>query len=158
MDDVYKTNYNSSVTKSLAKCALQTTNLIKVFAAMFVLSFGIFAIFPMYTMLTSGKTMLFLSVYIPYVDPDNWPFGYLVHITMQLIMAIYAAAGHMSFDLFLTLLVSNFSGIVTVMESQLNTLAQLYGKKKTKKAYRKLFLRNIQIQFSDLNRFVETLI
>lgn len=102
---------------------------------------------PAYNLLVHHKLELFLSVYIPYVDHETVT-GYGLHIVMQLIMATYAAAGHMTFDLFLTMTVSNYSAVVSILEFQFTEFEQMY-KRRSAVRHRQLFLRNLLVQFTD---------
>lgn len=57
----------------------------------------------------------------------------------------------MTFDLFLALIISNYSAVVSVLEMQFKSFAQMY-ENEVKIAKRRQFLRNLLIQFNDANR------
>lgn len=105
---------------------------------------------PIYDFVTYRKLTLFLAINIPYVDPESYA-GFAANIVLQLIMAVYAAAGNMTFDLFLTLIISNYSAVVCVLDKQFKRFARMY-KKDVKIAMRRKYLRNLLIQFNDANK------
>lgn len=105
---------------------------------------------PIHDFFAYRKLTLFLAVNIPFVDPKSYA-GFAANIAMQLVMAVYAAAGHMTFDLLLTLIISNYSAVVSVLAMQLKSFAQMY-KRNVKIKKRRQFLRNLLIQFNDVNK------
>lgn len=133
--------------------AQHTHLVLKLLSVIFLIGFAIFAAFPIYDIFRYGNFTLFLAVYIPKVDPHKI-VGFVIHIVMQLIMAVYAAAGNMSFDLFMAHVVLNYCTFVTVLDCQLKKLARLYGEKETplSVAHRHEFFRNLLYQFSDINK------
>lgn len=152
--NVYALNDFPDRSKNLFKSAKTTKVVLRAAAVIFLFSFFIFAAYPTYMLLFHGKPTLFLAVYIPYVDPETL-FGFGLHILMQLIMSLYAAAGNIAFDLFMALLISCYRDLVSVLEFQLERLALLYAENTTKKGllYRKAFLRNLLVQFNDTQEY-----
>lgn len=136
----------------MTRCAAHTRLIIKVFAVLFISAFAIFTVMPIYDFIAFRKLTLFLSVKIPFVDPKSYA-GFAAHIAMQLVMAVYAAAGNMTFDLFLALLISNYSAVVCVLIMQFQSFAQMYTEK-VKIRSRRTFLRNLLIQFNDAKRYI----
>lgn len=149
-EKVYASNYVGSRAAILAECAARTRLIIKVFAVLFISSFLLFSAMPIYDFIAYRKLTLFLAVNIPYVDPKTYA-GFAAHIGMQLVMAVYAAAGNMSFDLFLALIISNYSAVVSVLRMQFKKYALMY-KDEVKIVNRRQFLRNLMIQFNDANK------
>lgn len=149
-EQVYAANYAGSRAPVLARCAARTRLIIKVFTVLFISSFLLFSAIPIRDFIAHRKLTLLLAIHIPYVDPQSYA-GFVANIALQLVMAVYAAAGSMTFDLFLALLIFNYSAVVYVLEMQLKCLAQMY-KDKVKIGKRRRFLRNLMIQFNDANR------
>lgn len=153
---VYQTNETPTRSATLANSAHTTKTIVRVATVIFLLSFLLFAAYPTYIFVSHGKLTLFLTLFIPYVDPECFS-GFALHITMQLIMAIYAAAGNMAFDLLMAMLINIYRDLVSVLEFQLMRLAELYAAgKPTRKGllYRKAFLRNLLIQFNDMQEYI----
>lgn len=135
---------------ALYESALRTFNLIKGFTCFLCIAIVLFVTFPVYNLLVMGKPTLLLSLDMPFVNRDTIR-GFIVTIAFQALISIYAIAGNMAFDLFLAMIVSNYQGIVSIWECQLEELVVLYKRKETKKniAYRRAFLKNVYLQLID---------
>lgn len=149
---VNHSNCSRDRSKLLLNHAQHTRRVINVLSVVYLIGFAMFAAFPMYDIIINRNYTLFLAVYIPNVDPHE-TVGFGIHVVMQLIMAVYAAAGNMTFDLLMAHVVLNYCTFVTVLHCQLQKLARLYETKETAKsvAHRNAFFRNLLYQFSDTN-------
>lgn len=148
---VHSSNCTANRSRRLLDHSRELYGLIKLSAAIFLLGFAVFAAFPTYDLLCNGHLTLFLAVYIPGVDPHG-AGGFALNVLMQLVMSVYAAAGNMTFDLFMMMVVLLYRSYVTLLQCQLNRFAVLYaGRPSARKlAYRRAFLRNVLLQFADI--------
>lgn len=134
----------------LYESAVYTFFIVKSFALFFILSSLLFVLYPIYEFIVKKEKTLLVNIFVPFVDATPLR-GYILTMLYQLIISSYGIFGNMAYDLFLAMMVSNYQGIVSIWECQLEALIEINRRKKTPKnqAYRRAFLRNMYIQLLD---------
>lgn len=134
----------------LNESALHTVYLVKIMAISLFISTSIFVLNPVYAYFWKHENILLVNLYLPNINAFS-PRGYRWTMIYQFFVAPYAIFGNTGYDLFLAMFVSNYIGIVSIWQCQLDDLVEINRRKKTpqNQAYRRLFLRNIYIQLLD---------
>lgn len=147
---VHRGNTEGQRSVVLYKSALHVFNLVKVFAISFLSASVLFVLTPIYSIIILKETTLLVNLFVPFVDPTNFR-GYIITLCYQLLISSYGVFGNMAYDLFLAMIVSNYEGVVSIWECQLQDLVVINRMKKTQKnfAYRRAFLQNVYIQLLD---------
>lgn len=139
----------------LFESARDTFQLIRLFAVLLLSASVMFTFYPLYKFLFNSERTLFVNLYLPFINFHHIR-GYCLTMLYQLVLSSYGIFGNMAFDLFLAMIVSNYQGIVSIFECQLQELTEINRRKNTPKnrAYRRAFLRNLYIQLLDSMEWV----
>lgn len=150
---VHRGNTEGRRSAVLHESALYTFFLIRNFSISFICAGLLFVLNPLYELIFNNNKILMVNIYLPFVNVKQ-SRGYLLTILYQIIISAYGIFGNMAYDMFLAMIVSNYQGIVSIWECQLQELVKVNRLKSTPKnrAYRKAFLRNVFIQLLDATR------
>lgn len=137
----------------LYESALATLSLIKFFGLSFLFASILFAFHPLYSIAFNRKLALLININVPFVNVHQTR-GFLSTMLIQMCLGFYGITGNMAYDLFLAIIVSNYQGIVSIWELQLQDLVEVNRRSNNFKnrIYRRAFLRNVYIQLLDTTK------
>ena len=115
------------------------------FLAMFYLAY------PTYIILYVGKLELLQNTIIPKVDPTK-PFGFKLHLMVHFVWASYVVASTCGFYFIFLLLTGFYQIFIDLLNEDLQSMGDMYRRKKFSKRYRRAKFQNACVAFSDITR------
>lgn len=121
---------------------------IKIFIALFLACFVIFALYPIYAYVTEKRLIPIMRIEFLFVDQTEIK-GYLIGLAIMLLFGFLAVVGSVSFDLMVVILLFGFGSLVTQLEMDLEDFHQMWKRASTRD--REHFLRNICLKYQDIH-------
>lgn len=130
---------------------VNTLNLTKCCFSVYFFAAFLFLVNPLYHLIIKRERTLIVNLYVPFVNLQSHR-GYCLTMLYHLVASIYGFGGNMGYDLFMTAIVSNYEGIISILECQLHQINEINRLKDTPKNrnYRRVFLRNLYVQLLDV--------
>ena len=120
--------------------------------ACFSFAITILVAFPFYDYL-QGNRPLVIQVILPFLDFTSG-VGYYVNILYELINAVLCICGFVSSDIWYMMMILIYRQCLEFVEQNCHDLGDLMERKIDSPMERKIYLRNIILQFHDLDQWV----
>lgn len=129
---------------------------VKIFIAITLLCFAVFALYPLYGYVTDNQLIPIMRIEFPFLDQTNMK-GYLIGFAIMLFLAVLAVVGSVAFDLLVLVLLMEYRSLVTQFLLDLEDYHEIWNDKETfSTQYRKMFLNNICLKYLDLMRLTQS--
>lgn len=123
----------------------------KIFIAISLLCFAIFALYPIHAFVNEQRLIPIMRIEFPFLDQTTMK-GYLIGLAIMLVFAILGVAGSVAFDLMVLQLLLQYGSLVTQLILDFDEYHEIWeNKNKFSAEYRDHFLKNILLKYEDIN-------
>ncbi len=151
-ENILMNNRNGKQADHLNKEMNDAFKKVKIFIVVNSLCFTLFSLYPMYAYVSENRLVPLMRMEFPYLDQTNMK-GYLVGLTLMLIMGVFSVCGNVAFDLATLMLLLQYRSLVTLFILDLDEYHEMWNDKESfSSSHRENFLRNICMKYQDINQ------